>query len=149
MLRWTTPVTHMARTATVDVEIRGQLIREGDMVVMLYGSANRDEEIFGPDAEEFKIARHPNPHIAFGCGEHSCIGAQLARLEARVFFEVLLGRYPKLELVGDVDRMRATMVPGVKRMPVRLGTGTLSRASGFHTGTESSCAPRSGPRSRR
>ena len=53
----------------------------------------------------------------------SCIGAQLARLEARVFFEVLLGRYPDLELVGDVDRMRATMVPGVKRMPVRLGSG--------------------------
>jgi cytochrome P450 len=124
MLRWTNPVTHMARTATVDVEIRGQLIRQGDTVVMLYGSANRDEEIFGSDAEEFKIERHPNPHIAFGCGEHSCVGAQLARLEARVFFEVLLGRYPKLELVGAVDRMRATMVPGVKRMPVRLGTGS-------------------------
>ncbi len=123
MLRYTSPVTHMARAATADIEIRGQLIREGDMVVMLYGSANRDEEIFGSDAEEFKIDRHPNPHIAFGCGEHSCVGAQLARLEACIFFEVLLGRYPKLELVGDVDRMRATMVPGVKRMPVRLGTG--------------------------
>jgi cytochrome P450 len=123
MLRWTTPVTHMARAATTDVEIRGQVIRGGDTVVMLYGSANRDEEIFGPDAEDFKITRHPNPHIAFGCGEHSCIGAQLARLEARVFFEVLLGRYPDLELVGGVDRMRATMVPGVKRMPVRLGSG--------------------------
>jgi cytochrome P450 len=123
MLRWTTPVTHMARTATADVEIRGQFIREGDTVVMLYGSANRDEDIFGADAEDFRITRHPNPHIAFGCGEHSCIGAQLARLEARVFFEVLLGRYPDLQLVGDVDRMRATMVPGVKRMPVRLGSG--------------------------
>ena len=122
MLRWTSPVTHMARAATVDTEIRGQLIREGDMVVMLYGSANRDEEIFGSDAEEFKLTRHPNPHIAFGCGEHSCVGAQLARLEARIFFEVLLGRYPELELAGDVERMRATMVPGVKRMPVRLGT---------------------------
>jgi cytochrome P450 len=124
MLRWCSPVTHMARAATADVEIRGQRIREGDMVVMLYGSANRDEEIFGLDAEEFKIDRHPNPHIAFGCGEHSCVGAQLGRLEARVFFEVLLGRYPKLELVGDVGRMRATMVPGVKRMPVRLETGS-------------------------
>jgi cytochrome P450 len=124
MLRWTSPVTHMARTATADVEIRGQRIREGDTVVMLYGSANRDEEVFGSDAEEFKVTRHPNPHIAFGCGEHSCVGSQLARLEARIFFEVLLGRYPVLELVGDVDRMRATMVPGVKRMPVRLGTAT-------------------------
>jgi cytochrome P450 len=123
MLRWTSPVTHMAREATVDIDIRGRHIHAGDTVVMLYGSANRDEEIFGSDAEQFKISRHPNPHIAFGCGEHSCIGAQLARLEARIFFEVLLGRYPELELVGDVDRMRATMVPGVKRMPVRIGTG--------------------------
>lgn len=120
MLRWTTPVTHMARTATAETEIRGQLIKAGDTVVMLYGSANRDEEVFGPDAEEFKVTRHPNPHIAFGCGEHSCIGSQLARLEACVLFEVLLGRYNKIELTGDVDRMRATMVPGVKRMPVKL-----------------------------
>jgi cytochrome P450 len=122
MLRWNSPVTHMARTATADVEIRGQRIAEGDTVVMLYGSANRDEDIFGADSEEFKVTRHPNPHIAFGCGEHSCVGAQLARLEASVMFDELLRRFPSLELVGEVDRMRATMVPGVKRMPVRLGT---------------------------
>lgn len=121
MLRWKSPVVHMARTATTDVEIRGQLISEGDVVVMLYGSANRDEDIFGSDSEEFKVTRHPNPHIAFGCGEHSCLGAQLARLEACVLFEELLRRFPRLELVGEVDRMRATMIPGVKRMPIRLG----------------------------
>ncbi len=121
MLRWNSPVVHMARTATADVEIRGQLIRAGEVVVLLYGSANRDEDIFGCDSEEFKVTRHPNPHIAFGCGEHSCLGAQLARLEATVLFEELLRRFPALELAGDVDRMRATMVPGVKRMPVRLG----------------------------
>ena len=121
MLRWNSPVVHMARIAVADVEIRGRRIAEGDVVVMLYGSANRDEDVFGSDSEEFKVTRHPNPHIAFGCGEHSCVGAQLARLEATVMFEELLGRFPKLELVGDVDRMRATMVPGVKRMPVRLG----------------------------
>jgi cytochrome P450 len=125
MLRWNSPVVHMARTATTDVQIRGQLIREGQVVVMLYGSANRDEDIFGPDSEEFKVTRHPNPHIAFGCGEHSCVGAQLARLEATVLFEELLRRFPKLELVGEVDRMRATMVPGVKRMPVRLGSSAV------------------------
>jgi cytochrome P450 len=122
MLRWNSPVVHMARIAVADVEIRGRRIAEGDVVVMLYGSANRDEDVFGSDSEEFKVTRHPNPHIAFGCGEHSCVGAQLARLEATVMFEELLRRFPKLELVGDVDRMRATMVPGVKRMPVRLGT---------------------------
>lgn len=121
MLRWNSPVVHMARTATADVEIRGQSIRQGDMVVMLYGSANRDEDIFGSDSEEFKVTRHPNPHIAFGCGEHSCLGAQLARLEACLLFDELLGRFPRLELVGPVTRVRATMVPGVKRMPVRLG----------------------------
>jgi cytochrome P450 len=121
MLRWNSPVVHMARTTTTDIEIRGQLIAEGDTVVMLYGSANRDEDVFGADSEQFKVTRHPNPHIAFGCGEHSCVGAQLARLEASVLFDELLRRFPKLELVGEVDRMRATMVPGVKRMPVRLG----------------------------
>lgn len=124
MLRWTSPVTHMARTATEDVEIRGQTIRKGETVVMLYGSANRDEDVFGADAEEFRVTRSPNPHVAFGFGEHFCLGASLARLEARVLFEELLQRYPKLELVGEVARMRATMVPGVKRMPVRLGNGT-------------------------
>ncbi|BDB44422.1 linalool 8-monooxygenase [Mycobacterium kiyosense] len=121
MLRFTSPVVSMSRVATRDVELRGQLIREGEVVSMLYGSANRDEDVFGSDAEEFKVTRHPNPHIAFGCGEHSCIGAQLARLEATVLFEELLRRFPRLELVGEVDRMKATMVPGVKRMPVRLG----------------------------
>src|SRR6202035_3840304 len=103
MLRWNSPVVHMARTAMVDVEIRGQRIAEGDVVVMLYESANRDEDVFGCDSEEFKVTRHPNPHIAFGCGEHSCVGAQLARLEATVMFEELLRRFPRLELVGEVD----------------------------------------------
>lgn len=121
MLRWNSPLVHMARTATTDLTIRGHHIREGEIVVMLYGSANRDEDVFGPDAEEFKVARNPNPHLAFGYGVHSCLGAQLARLEARVFFEALLHRFPKFELVGDVARVRATVVPGVKRMPVQLG----------------------------
>ncbi len=121
MLRFTSPVTHMARRATADVEIRGQQIKAGDTVVMLYGSANRDEDVFGPTSETFDITRNPNPHIAFGAGEHACLGAQLARLEARVLFEVLLSTYPSIELVGDVTRLRATMVPGVKHMPVRLG----------------------------
>ena len=120
MLRWTSPVTHMARTAVSDVELRGKKIKAGDVLVMLYGSANRDEEIFGPDAERFDVGRSPNPHVAFGFGEHLCLGASLARLEARVMFEELLARYPDIELVGEVARMRAAMVPGVKRMPVRL-----------------------------
>jgi cytochrome P450 len=121
MLRWCSPVTHMARRAKVDVELGGQEIRAGDFVVMFYGSANRDETVFGPDAEEFKVTRTPNTHVAFGFGEHLCLGASLARLEARLMFEGLLRRFPNIELVGEVARMRAAMVPGVKRMPVRLG----------------------------
>lgn len=121
MLRYTSPVAHMAREATQDVEIRGQKIQAGETVVMLYGAANRDEDVFGATAEVFDITRSPNVHIAFGAGEHSCLGAQLARLEALVMFEVLLGTYPSIELTGEVTRLRDTMVPGVKRMPVRLG----------------------------
>lgn len=120
MLRYTTPVTHMARTATEDVEIRGRAIHADDVVVMLYGSANRDEEIFGADAEEFRVDRDPNPHLSFGFGEHLCLGASLARLEARVLFEELLKRCDSFELTGDIARLRQTMVPGVKHMPVRL-----------------------------
>jgi cytochrome P450 len=121
MLRWCSPVTHMARTATRDLELRGREIRAGQSVVMLYGAANRDAEIFGPDAERFDIERHPNPHLAFGTGEHFCIGAGLARLEARVFFEELLARFERLERAGPVRRMRASMTPAVQEMPLRLG----------------------------
>jgi len=120
IVRWTTPVIQFCRTATEDVEIRGVKIEAGQILVMLYGSANRDEDVFGDDSEEFRVDRQPNPHLAFGFGEHLCLGAALARLEARVMFEELLRRYPSIELVGEVARMRATMVPGVKRMSVVL-----------------------------
>ncbi|GJF08094.1 linalool 8-monooxygenase [Mycolicibacterium cyprinidarum] len=126
LLRFTTPVANMSRCATRDVEIRGQLIREGQFVTMLYGSANRDEDVFGPTAEQLDITRNPNPHLTFGCGEHSCLGAQLARLEARVLFEELLARFDRIDLDGAIVRMQATMVPGVKQMPVRLATTTVN-----------------------
>ena len=121
MLRWCSPVTHMVRAANCDVAIRGETIRAGEHVVMLYGAANRDEDVFGPDAESFVVTRHPNRHIQFGFGEHICIGAHLARLEARVVFEALLPRLEGARLVGPVRRVLASMVPGVKHMPVRLG----------------------------
>ena len=66
------------------------------------------------------MTRDPNPHLGFGFGEHLCLGAALARLEARVFFEKLLTKFPAVALDGEVNRMRATMVPGVKRMPVTM-----------------------------
>lgn len=132
MLRYASPVANMTRCATRDVEIRGRSIRAGQYVTMLYGSANRDEDVFGPTSEQFDITRNPNPHLAFGCGEHSCLGAQLARLEARVLFEELLNRFDHIELDGDVLRMQATMVPGVRQMPVRL---SATAAEPRETGT--------------
>lgn len=126
LLRFTSPVANMSRCATRDVEIRGRLVRKGQFVTMLYGSANRDEEVFGATAERLDITRNPNPHLTFGCGEHSCLGAQLARLEARVLFEELMARFDGIELDGQVTRMKATMVPGVKQMPVQLTATPLS-----------------------
>lgn len=128
-LRYTSPVANMTRCATRDVEIRGRSIKQGQYVTMLYGSANRDEDIFGPTSEQLDITRNPNPHLAFGCGEHSCLGAQLARLEARVLFEELLERFEHIELDGEVLRMQATMVPGVRAMPVRLAAAERRHAT--------------------
>ena len=124
MLRWISPVTHMTRYATEDVELRGQLIKKDQAVVLLYGAANRDEDVFGDNAEEFDITRKPNPHLAFGTGEHACMGLSLARLESRVFFEELLARFHRIELTSEVLRMRSTMVPGIRTMHVRLGPAT-------------------------
>jgi cytochrome P450 len=119
MLRWCNPVTYMARTAVRDAEIGNQKIRAGQMLILLYGSANRDEEVFGGDAEEFRVMRHPNRHVQFGFGEHICVGAHLARLEARVMFEEMLPHLPRLQMRGEIKRTLATMLPGIREMPVR------------------------------
>jgi len=120
MLRWVTPVMNFARTATTDVELRGQHISPGQMVFMLYGSANRDPEAFGPSADEFDVGRQPNPHMAFGFGEHFCMGASLARLEARVVFDELLQRFSAIELAGDPERLRSSLMRGLVHLPVTL-----------------------------
>jgi cholest-4-en-3-one 26-monooxygenase len=119
MLRWVSPVMHFRRTATRDTELRGQKIREGDKVVVFYPSANRDEEIF-PNADRFDVGRTPNEHLAFGIGEHFCLGSNLARLEIRLIFEELLTRLPDMELAGRVHRLRSNFIGGIKRMPVRF-----------------------------
>ena len=86
MLRWVSPIQNMARTAARDVELRGQKIRAGQKVILLYPSANRDAKVFA-EPFRFDIARRPNDHIAFGLGGHFCLGSNLARLELRVFFD--------------------------------------------------------------
>jgi cytochrome P450 len=121
LLRWVTPIQAFGRTAAVDVELGGQHIPAGDFLVMLYASANRDESVFGPTASHLDIGRPVAPtHLAFGFGEHLCLGAALARLEARIFFEELLARHPAYELVGPVEYVRSTLVRGAARMPLVL-----------------------------
>jgi cytochrome P450 len=121
LLRWVTPIQAFGRTAVVDVELGGELVPAGDFLVMLYASGNRDESVFGPTASDLEVGRPVAPtHLAFGFGEHLCLGAALARLEARVFFEELLARYPGYELVGPVDYVRSTLVRGAARMPLVL-----------------------------
>jgi cholest-4-en-3-one 26-monooxygenase len=124
-LRWTTPVTHILRTARKDGELRGEKIREGDKVVVWNASVNRDEEVFR-DADRFDVTRSPNDHLAFGHGEHFCIGAHLARLEMRVMIEQVMKRMPDLELAGHPERLRSNFVAGIKHMPVRFTPSYLS-----------------------
>lgn len=119
MVRWVSPVRSFARTATRATEIRGQEIREGDFVVLSYSSANRDEEAYGASSEVFDIHRkHGTPHLGFGVGQHVCLGAHLARLEARVMFEDLLARFRRFELAGEIRRVRSTLINGIESMPV-------------------------------
>ena len=118
ILRWTSPVSHMARVATADTEIRGQRINAGERVVMWYPSANRDEEVF-PAPDHFDLTRSPNEHLAFGIGEHFCLGAGFARLELKVIFQELLRRFPDIQLAGEPERLRSTFIGGIKHLPVR------------------------------
>jgi cytochrome P450 len=120
MMRWVSPAIHMARTVTVDTELRGQRLRAGDQVVMLYGAANRDDRVFGPTANELDVDRDPNPHLGFGFGTHFCLGAALARLEAAAVFTEMLDRFQHWQVVGPVQRLRSTMIRGIKHMPVIL-----------------------------
>ena len=122
MLRWASPIQNMARTATEDTELRGQKIHEGDKLLLLYPSANRDAAIFR-NPFEFDCARQPNEHLAFGYGAHFCLGASLARLELRVFFEELFARSPDLRLTtAEPPPLRASnFVSGIEEMPVEHG----------------------------
>ena len=102
---------------------RGVKIKENDKVILYYPSANRDEGIFS-DPARFDVGRTPNEHLAFGVGQHFCLGANLARLEIRVMFEELLKRYPRIELAGPVRRLRSNFINGFKEVPVRIGPAT-------------------------
>ncbi len=119
MLRWTCPLHYFRRTATCDTRIRGQAIKEGDRVVMLYSSANFDEDVFA-DPMQFDITRNPNPHMAFGHGIHLCLGANLARMEARIFFEEFFRHFAHIESCAEPVFIRSNSIHGFKQMPVLL-----------------------------
>jgi cholest-4-en-3-one 26-monooxygenase len=122
LLRFVTPVMQFTRTATQPTEIAGQHIAAGDRVLMVYASANRDEHAFvAPDRVD--VARDPNDHVAFGAGgPHFCLGASLARLEAKVMFDAILTRFDGLEIDGDpraFPRVHSNLIDGYATLPVR------------------------------
>ncbi|MCB2046692.1 MAG: cytochrome P450 [Novosphingobium sp.] len=118
-IRWTTPVNNFMRTATADTEIAGTPIREGEWLMLCYGSANRDETVFD-DPDSFRVDRKPNRHLAFGYGNHLCLGQYLARMEMRILFEELLPRLESVELDGEPAMSEAVFVNGPKRLPIRF-----------------------------
>ena len=117
ILRWVSPVTHMMRVAMADTELRGTRIAAGERVTMWYPSVNRDEDIF-PDPYRFDVGRTPNEHLAFGIGEHFCLGAGFARLELKLMFEEHFKRMPDIEVNGPVERLRSNFIGGIKHLPV-------------------------------
>jgi cytochrome P450 len=121
MLRWTNPVLSFFRTATTDVDIRGQRVLAGEHVLLSYAAADFDEDEFGPTADRFDVGRDPNHHLAFGFGTHFCLGAALARLEARILFEELARRAPTIELAAPVRRNPSHLLAGVLEATVVLG----------------------------
>lgn len=119
ILRWSSPITHIARFATHDTELGGKTIREGDLVALWLPSGNRDEQTFA-DPFHFDIERTPNEQIAFGKGEHFCAGAHLARLELRLMLHSLVHEVEQIELAGPVERLCSNLVAGIKHMPIRF-----------------------------
>lgn len=119
MLRWVTPVKNQARLVMEDREFHGKQFRKGQKVLLMYPSANRDEEVFD-DPFTFDVGRQPNNHLAFGVGTHFCLGNNLARLEIKMMTERVLARLPDLELAGDRPRRASNLISGIEAMPVRF-----------------------------
>ena len=118
ILRWVSPISHFTRTATEDTEVRGVTIRAGEQVAIFFASANRDEDVFD-DPFAFRVDRRPNPHLAFGFGEHFCMGAHLARVELDVIFRLLVDRFEGFEVAGPVVRLESIVNGSLKHLPVR------------------------------
>lgn len=118
ILRWVSPIAYFVRTATEDCEVRGTRIRAGEQVALFFASANRDEDVFA-DPFAFRIDRRPNRHLAFGFGEHFCMGAHVARVELESIFRHLLARLESFEVSGPVERLGSAVNGGLKHLPLR------------------------------
>ncbi|MHB8221117.1 MAG: cytochrome P450 [Acidimicrobiales bacterium] len=118
LLRWTSPVISFLRTARHDTMLADQPIAAGEPVLMIYASANRDERVFGPTAGRLDVGRDPNPHLSFGFGPHFCLGAALARLEARVMLEEIIDRFSTIEPAGPIERASSSVIAGVRHAPL-------------------------------
>jgi cytochrome P450 len=119
ILRFVSPVVYMRRTAVKDSELGGKEIKEGDKLVLYYGAANRDSEVF-EDPDRFDVGRDPNDHIAFGAGPHFCLGANIARVEIEVMLRELLTRLPDIEPTGETSWLESNFISGPKHLPVRF-----------------------------
>jgi cytochrome P450 len=119
LLRWTSPVIYMRRTARRDTELAGQQIREGDKVVMYFGAANRDPAAFDRP-EVLDLARTPNEHIAFGTGPHGCLGQHIARIEIDAMLVEVLTRMTDFELAAPPEWLASNFISGPKSMPLRF-----------------------------
>jgi cytochrome P450 len=119
VLRWTSTATHIMRTATRSVVIRGRYIETGERVTLWNPSANRDESIFA-EPDRFDVRRQPNRHLALGAGEHFCLGGTLARAELRLIYTELLRGTDRIELADEPVRLRSIVVNGLERLPVKL-----------------------------
>ena len=120
IVRWTSPITWMRRTATQDVELSGRSFPAGSKFLLFYGAANRDPAVFA-DPHRLDLARDPNPHVGFGSrGPHFCLGAHLARREIGVAFRAFAEQLPDLEVTGEPARLQSSFVNGLKRLPARL-----------------------------
>ena len=120
-IRWVSPVKHFLRYSTVDYELRGKQIKQGDALMMLYPSGNRDEDVF-ENADQFIADRRPNRHLAFGHGAHHCLGNLLAKMEMKHLYNELFSRVSSIELNGEPKLIQSTFVSGLKTLPVRIKT---------------------------
>ncbi len=119
-IRWQTPLAHMRRNATRDIEIGGKLIKKGEKVIMWYVSGNRDEEVIDRPYDYIIDRPRVRQHLSFGFGIHRCVGNRLAELQLQIIWEEIMKRFPNIEVLGEPKRVMSSFVKGYETLPVRI-----------------------------